>query len=472
MKGTCIQSNRVVLGDQIVPASIYYIGEKIVQVEREKIANITDFDVIDYGDYVIMPGVVDSHVHVNEPGRVEWEGFESATKAAISGGVTTIADMPLNSIPVTTTLEALEIKILAMKDKLWCDVGLLGGVIPGNEKEIISMTERGVLGFKCFTAPSGIDEFPPVNETQIMTAINEGFKKCKKPVIFMFHAEDPNVLEEFSDLNTLVSNSLFSKSNKQLPYIKSQYSIFLSSRPPVAEAKAIDIIINVCDKTGIRCHIVHLSSATCLQMIGQAKTIGVNISVETTPHYLFFTSEEIPEGKTTFKCCPPIRSRENREKLWKGVQDGIIDSIASDHSPCVYDLKKMDEGNFIDAWGGINSLQLGLSILWTQAKQREITIPQLAQKICMATSKLLSIEDLVGSIEVGKLANFVIWNPEEKFTVSEDMLRMKNKKTPYLDQELFGIVEATILRGQKVYHKGEDLQVPTGKWFRPSWIQQ
>lgn len=420
--------------------------------------------MIDYGDSVLMAGIVDSHVHVNEPGRTEWEGFVSATKAAIAGGVTTIADMPLNSSPVTTTLSALETKVASMPGKLWCDVGLLGGVIPGNETEIVAMTERGVLGFKCFLAHSGIDEFPHISEAQILSAMRDGFMKCAHPVVFMFHAESPAILDEASALVN---------SQKPLPYLKTQYSTFLTSRPPTAEEEAIDCVIRCCQTTGVRTHIVHLSAASALPRISLAKQMNTPISIETTPHYLFFTAEEIADNQTTFKCCPPIRPRENREKLWEGLMSDTIDTVGSDHSPCTYDLKKVEKGDFMEAWGGINSLQLGLSIVWTMARDRAFTLPRLSQKLSAAPAKLLTIDDQVGSIEVGKLANFVIWEPDAQFTVTREMLKMKNNITPYLGRTLYGKVTATILRGEVVYTEASDVSTePKGRWLKPSWIGQ
>jgi len=405
--------------------------------------------IINYGDLCLMPGLVDSHVHINEPGRVDWEGFDTATRAAIAGGVTTIADMPLNSIPVTTSLKALNEKVSHMEGKIWCDVGLLGGVIPGNGNEYAKMVDSGVLGFKCFMCPSGIDEFPHVTRDQILEAMSY-FQKLKNPVAFMFHAEHENEC----------------CGGEKNPI---KYDTFLNSRPSQMENGAIQIIIDLSRQTGVQSHVVHLSSSEAVSMISQAKQEGVNISVETCPHYLCLKAEDIQDGMTHFKCCPPIRNDLNRDILWKAVMSGVIDTIASDHSPCVPELKKLDTGNFMQAWGGIASLQLSLPLIWTFGKQYSMTILDICSKMSLRTAKLLHIDDIVGSIEIGKQADFVVWDPNAVWTVKKEDLYMKNKLSPFLGKQLNGVVKTTYLRGVAVYQDGI-VGKPTGIWRKPTWV--
>ncbi|KAN0008702.1 hypothetical protein ACTFIU_009429 [Dictyostelium citrinum] len=406
-------------------------------------------------DLVIMGGLVDSHVHVNEPGRTEWEGFESATSAAAAGGVTTIVDMPLNSSPVTTNYKSLLDKIDSMKGKLRVDVGLLGGIIPGNSGEIKKMVlQGGVLGFKSFLLPSGIDEFPPVNETDIQEAMNE-MKSLKihynnSDVIMMFHAEVEDPIKEATD--RLIKENADPK----------LYTTYLQSRPKIAENLAINKVIELTSLNEIvSTHIVHLSSSEAIGLIRDAMDQGVPITAETTYNYLHLTSESVPYGNTLFKSAPPVREKQNKDLLWDAMINGTIKLIVSDHSPCTIDLKQLKAdnqsiGDFLKAWGGISSLELGLPIIWTECKNRGIPITFLSEWLSNGPAKLVGLNDRKGSIEIGRDADFVVFNPNESFIVDEKKLLLKNKYSAYNGEQLFGVVYETILRGNSIYKKGDE----------------
>jgi allantoinase len=409
-----IRSNRVVLPDGIRPATIVIEGERIAAIEAH---GPTDTS---YGDLVIMPGLVDSHVHVNEPGRTEWEGFETATRAAAAGGITTIVDMPLNSIPATTSLHALELKQQALEGKCIVDVALWGGVVPGNTHELRPMLDAGAAGFKCFLVHSGVDDFPNVNEDELREAAKE-LAQTGAPLLV--HAELGQYLE---------------------PVEGNDYSDYLASRPNAAEDKAIELLVRVCRDTGARIHIVHLSSASALDIL--RKNRDLPITAETTTHYLHFEAESIPRGHTEYKCAPPIRERANREQLWAALKEGLLDIVVSDHSPCTPALK---QGNFDSAWGGIASVQFVLPVTWTNARARGFSISDVARWCSSSTARLAGLEQK-GSIEVGKDADFAIWSPEETFTVSEELIEHRHKITPYFGARLQGVVRETWVRGSRV----------------------
>ncbi|KAL6075987.1 Allantoinase AllB [Balamuthia mandrillaris] len=442
------RSSRVVLDSELRPAAVIVRDGVILKVETfdyEPSGEDGEVQVLDFGDLILMPGLVDSHVHINEPGRTEWEGFHSATRSAAAGGVTTVVDMPLNCSPVTTSVEALDTKLDSTEGKLWVDVAMLGGIVPDNIDQIKPLVAQGVVGFKAFMVHSGIEEFPHVEVNDIRRAMQElaDLEEEGNGVVFMFHAE---VEEPISKAMEII------KAEKKPPH---KYATFLESRPREAENRAIATIIELCREYRVPCHIVHLSSSDAIEMIRQAKKEGVPITAETTFNYLYFKSEEVPDGNTLYKCCPPIRETDNREYLWEALKDDVIELIVSDHSPCTCDLKLLDKGDFLEAWGGISSLQLGLSVVWTEAKRRDIPIPQLAKWLCYNTSKLVKLADQKGSIKPGLSADFCVWDPEQSFTVSEGRLHIKNKKTPYDQQTLYGVVQHTILRGQEIYGKGD-----------------
>jgi len=394
-----------------------------------------------------MPGLVDTHVHINEPGRTDWEGFATATRAAAAGGVTTLIEMPLNSIPATTSAAGFREKIAAATGQLCVDVGFWGGVVPGNAAELRPLWKAGVFGFKCFLVPSGVEEFREVGESDLRAALPQ-LTALGAPLLV--HAELPGPIE-----------ASVRKRPKCAP--ANQYATWLGSRPREAEDEAIALLLRLAEEFHTRVHIVHLSSADSIPQLRQARARGIRVSVETCPHYLTFASEEIAEGSTEFKCAPPIRERENREKLWAGLRDGTIDLIASDHSPCPPMMKLREEGDFLRAWGGIASLQIGLPAVWTQARSRGYALSHVAEWMCRGPAHLAGLEKRKGAIAAGCDADFVIWNPDAKFRVDPARLHHRHKLTPYAGRELFGVVETTFLRGRKVFERGEFSAAPEGK---------
>ncbi|HEX5703795.1 MAG TPA: allantoinase AllB [Pyrinomonadaceae bacterium] len=425
-------------------ATEHGVGPASVHITRGYISSISIFedvpagaDLVEAFDSIVMPGLVDTHVHVNEPGRTHWEGFETATRAAAAGGVTTIVDMPLNSIPATTTPEAFDAKMKAAAGKLHVDTAFWGGVVPGNTSELANLWETGVVGFKCFLIHSGVDEFPNVTEKDLREAMPE---LARLGALLIVHAELPGPVEACC------------QTASQLP-VRS-YETFLRSRPREAENEAIATMIRLCRETGCRVHIVHHSSADALPMLRQAKSFGLPITAETCPHYLHFAAEEIPDGATEFKCCPPIRESENREQLWNALRDGTLDFVVSDHSPCPPDMKLPEEGDCMNAWGGISSLQLRLPIMWTEASARGFMIEDLVRWLCREPARQVGLEILKGAIKDGCDADIVIWNPDREFKVEPAMLHHRHKLTPYNGEVLRGVVEKTFLRGQMVYDDG------------------
>ena len=394
-------------------------------------------------DEVLLPGLVDTHVHVNEPGRTQWEGFASATRAAAAGGVTTIIDMPLNSIPPTTTVAALELKRDAARDQAFVDVGFWGGAIPGNQADLRPLHDDGVFGFKCFLLHSGVDEFPHLeaDEMEADMAILKDFDS-----LLIVHAEDSRAIERAPSAEG------------------DQYQKFLRSRPRGAENVAIAEVIERARWTGARAHILHLSSSDALPMIASAKRDGVRLTVETCPHYLTLIAEEIPNGATAYKCCPPIREVGNRELLWAGLMDGTIDCIVSDHSPSTLDLKDLENGDFAVAWGGVSSLQLGLPIIWTEARRRGIGLEQVVEWMSARPAKLAGLP-VKGKLALGYDADLSVFAPDEAFVVDVSRLKHKNPITPYDRRALSGVVRRTFLRGAEV-----DGRTPTGRLLRRGMV--
>ncbi|RDB25078.1 Allantoinase [Hypsizygus marmoreus] len=388
---------------------------------------------IDAGDKIVLPGLVDAHVHLNEPGRTDWEGFWTGTRAAASGGITTVVDMPLNSIPPTTTVEHLHAKRKAAQGQCHVDVAFWGGVIPGNQTHLKPLLDAGIKGFKCFLIESGVDEFPCVSEQDVELAMNE---LQNTSTVLLFHAE----LD--------VSHEPTGSSGPD----PTLYSTFLHSRPETLEMDAIALITRMQRKyPALRCHIVHLSAASALPVIRAARSAGLNLTVETCFHYLCLSANDIPTGHPEFKCCPPIRESTNRDALWAALIEGVIDCVVSDHSPCVKELKKLDEGDIMAAWGGISTLGLGLSLLWTEAEQRGVTLSQVIDWTTRKTAEHSGLADLKGQLKVGFDGDFIIWDPDAKFMVTEESLNFKNKLSPYVGMTLRGRVEKTFLRGTLVY---------------------
>ncbi|HVT46040.1 MAG TPA: allantoinase AllB [Thermoanaerobaculia bacterium] len=443
-----VRSKRVVRDGRAGPASIHIEGETIRKVAQyEDVPAGATID--DRGDDVVMPGLVDSHVHVNEPGRTEWEGFETATRAAAAGGVTTIVDMPLNSIPPTTTVRALEQKVEALEGKCRIDVGLWGGVVPGNAAELRPLIRRGALGFKCFLVDSGVEEFPHIGEGDLREALRE---LDGTGIPLLVHAELAGPIDA-------ARSSL-----EGLPH--DEYLRHLRSRPAAAEDEAIAMLCGLAARYDVPIHIVHLSSASALGQLEEARGRGLRVSCETTPHYLHFAAESIPVGATEYKCAPPIRERENRERLWKGLLNRVIDMVVSDHSPCTPELKRRESGDFATAWGGISSLQLRLPIVWTDARKRGASPADLAKWLSSAPAALAGLAPRKGALEAGADADLVVWNPEAAFRVEPEMILHRHKLTPYRGEELQGIVRATYLRGRKVFEEGEVVGRAEGRWVR------
>jgi allantoinase len=379
-------------------------------------------------DEVLLPGLVDSHVHVNEPGRTEWEGFASATRAAAAGGVTTIVDMPLNSIPPTVDIGALEVKRKSADGQSYVDVGFWGGAVPGNVADLRPLHDAGVFGFKCFLLHSGVDEFPPLDPDQLEAAMRE---LQTFGGLLIVHAEDAHAIDSAPTAHGR------------------SYQDFLASRPRGAENLAVAQLIELARWTGCRVHILHVSSSDALPMIASARRDGVAISAETCPHYLTFTAEEIQDGATQYKCCPPIRESGNRERLWEGLADGTIDMVVSDHSPSTVELKRLDTGDFGVAWGGISSLQLGLPAVWTQARRRGLGLADVARWMCQAPAGQTGLSHK-GRIEVGCDADFCVLAPDDSFVVDAARLHHKNAVTPYAGRRLDGVVRSTWLRGERI----------------------
>ncbi len=439
-----IRGHRIVASEFFGAASIHIRDGRIVAVAKPDDVP-AGVPVYDAGHLAVMPGLVDTHVHINEPGRTEWEGFETATRAAAAGGVTTLVDMPLNSIPATTTVAAFEAKLAAAKGKCWVDVGFWGGVVPGNAGDLRGLHAAGVLGFKCFLVASGVDEFPCVTEADLRQALPE--LKALGDVLIV-HAELPKPIEYAGRAAGSASPV--------------RYAAFLASRPYAAENEAIELLLRLARETRVRLHVVHLSSAEALPLLRRARAEGLPVTAETCPHYLTLAAEEVPDGATQFKCCPPIRERSNQEKLWKALADGTLDMIVSDHSPCPPKMKLLDEGDFSRAWGGISSLQLRLPVMWTAAQQRGYLLPWLVKWLCQKPAELVGLAGRKGDIQPGYDADFVVWSPETSIRVAPEMLHHRHKLTPYAGRVLNGVVEATFLRGQKVYDRGEFGAAPGG----------
>jgi allantoinase len=430
-----LRSRRAVLPEGTRPAAVAVSGPAIAAVAGYREALDADRDV-DLGDLALLPGLVDSHVHVNEPGRTEWEGFATATRAAAAGGVTTICDMPLNSLPPTVSVAALAEKRAAAAGQCWVDVAFWGGAIPGNQDALAPLHEAGVIGFKCFLIDSGVPEFPPLEPAELRTVL-----ACLASLdaLLIVHAEDGAEVKAASGHD---------------------FGSFVASRPPVAERRAIETVIGAAAATGARAHIVHLSAAECVAMIAGAKAAGIRLTAETCPHYLYFAAEQVPDGATEFKSCPPIRDAVNREALWRGLEAGVIDCVVSDHSPCRPELKASGSGDFGAAWGGIASLQLGLSAVWTVARRRGRTLDDVVRWMAAAPARLAGLT-AKGALAVGHDADLVAFDPDQTYTVEAARLLHRHPVTPYAGRTLTGRVRQTWLRGAALLDPDDG--VPDGK---------
>ncbi len=418
-----VRARRVVLPDGECAAAVHAADGVVTAV--------TGFDDVPAGavtladDEVLLPGLVDSHVHVNEPGRTEWEGFATATRAAAAGGITTIVDMPLNSVPATTTLDALRVKRQVAAGQVAVDVAFWGGAVPGNVDQLRPMHEAGVVGFKCFLLDSGVPEFPPLDDAGLRAALAE---LASFDALLIAHAEDEAVIGEAPEP------------------AGASYAAFLASRPPAAEETAIGRLVAATRDTRARSHVVHLADGDALPLLRAARAEGVRITVETCPHYLTFAAEEVPDGDTAYKCCPPIRESAHREALWSALAAGDVDLVVSDHSPCTPELKRLDVGDFGLAWGGIAGLQVALPAVWTGARTRGVPLWQVVGWMSAAPARLAGLAGK-GAIAVGKDADLVAFAPDERFTVGR--LEHRNPVTPYAGRELTGVVRRTWLRGRE-----------------------
>ncbi|MEU9099818.1 allantoinase AllB [Streptomyces sp. NPDC048361] len=432
-----LRSTRVITPEGTRPATVAVADGKIAAVLPYEAEVPAGARLEDFGDDVLLPGIVDTHVHVNDPGRTEWEGFWTATRAAAAGGITTLVDMPLNSLPPTTTVENLRIKQEVAASKAHIDTGFWGGALPDNVKDLAPLHEAGVFGFKAFLSPSGVEEFPELDQAQLERSLAEiaGFDG-----LMIIHAEDPHELDAAPHLTG------------------PKYADYLQTRPKVSENAAIEGLIAAAKRIGGRVHVLHLSSADALPLIAAAKRDGVRLTVETCPHYLTLTAEEVPDGASEFKCCPPIREDANRDLLWAALADGTIDCVVTDHSPSTADLKTDD---FATAWGGISGLQLSLPAIWTEARKRGHTLEDVVRWMSTATADLVGLTQK-GAIEAGRDADFAVLDPDATFTVDPAELQHRNRVTAYAGKTLHGVVKSTWLRGERIQHDGV-IAEPTGR---------
>ncbi|TPQ19532.1 allantoinase AllB [Streptomyces sporangiiformans] len=433
-----LRSTRVITPEGTRAASVAVAGGKITAVLPYEAEVPAGARLEDFGDDVLLPGLIDTHVHVNDPGRTEWEGFWTATRAAAAGGITTLIDMPLNSLPPTTTVNHLRTKQEVARPKAHIDVGFWGGALPGNVKDLRPLHDAGVFGFKAFLSPSGVDEFPELDQDQLDRSLAEiaGFGG-----LLIVHAEDPHHLAAAPQKGG------------------GRYADFLASRPRDAEDTAIANLIARAKHLDARVHVLHLSSSDALPLIAEAKREGVRLTVETCPHYLTLTAEEVPDGASEFKCCPPIREAANQDLLWQALADGTIDCVVTDHSPSTADLKTDD---FATAWGGISGLQLSLSAVWTEARRRGHGLEDVVRWMSQRTARLVGLGERKGAIEAGRDADFAVLAPDETFAVDPAALHHRNPVTAYAGRTLYGVVKSTWLRGERIVSEGEFAE-PAGR---------
>jgi allantoinase len=450
------RARQVVTPEGIRPAAILVEGEQIKAVVSSDQIPTEGCKIRDFGEAAMLPGLADSHVHINDPGRAEWEGFETATRAAAAGGYTLLVDMPLNCLPATTTVAALQAKRAAAQGRCRVDWAAWGGVVHDthtndNQNDIEALAAAGVRGFKCFLVNPGIDSFTMVTEQQLRAALPH---VARTGLPLLVHAELPGAIDGATDA---LANADWNC-----------YSTYLRSRPDEAELTAIRLMLSLCREYGFRLHIVHLSTSQALQELRAARSEGLAVSVETCPHYLHLCAETIPNGATLNKCAPPIRSRDNCEGLWQGLSDGTIDLVVTDHSPCPPAMKRLDEGNFRTAWGGIASLSVALPLMWTEASRRGFTLLDLARLMAAAPARLAGCNTRKGRIAAGYDAGFVVFDSDREFTVTEDRLHYRHPVSPYLGETLRGVVKATYLRGNCVFANGEFPGEPRGREHTPN----
>jgi allantoinase len=442
-------SRRAVTPQGIRPAAILVDGERITAVVPP--AQIpSGAEIHDFGDAAILPGLVDSHVHINDPGRTDWEGFRSATRAAAAGGYTLLVDMPLNCLPATTTVAALEAKRAAAQNNCWVDWAAWGGVVQGNHADIEPLAGAGVLGFKCFLIHPGIDGFTMVGEDELRAALTH---LARTGLPLLVHAE--------------LAAPIDAATARLADADWRSYATYLQSRPDEAELSAIRMMLSLCRQYDFHLHIVHLSSGRALPELRAARSEGLHVSVETCPHYLHFVAENIPDAATLCKCAPPIRSRENREVLWQALLEGVIDLVATDHSPCPPAMKRLEEGDFKTAWGGISSLSVALSVMWTEASRRGFTLMDIVRWMAEGPARLARCQSRKGRIATGSDADLVIFDEDATFQVAPERLHYRYPLSPYLGETLRGVVKATYLRGRCVFAGDDFPGEPSGReWQR------
>lgn len=442
-------STRVVTPSGTRPAALVVEGgviRRVCAAEDLPGLGVCAADTEDLGDLAILPGLVDTHVHINEPGRTEWEGFYTATRAAAAGGITTLVDMPLNCLPETTSVAALETKRAAAKEQCFVDWMSWGGAVADNQPQILPLARAGVPGFKCFLIYPGCDGFTMIDRQQLEAAL-PAIAASGLPLLV--HAE----------LAGPIDNAMVSLTDADWV----QYATYLASRPDEAELQAVHLMIDLCRQYKFRLHIVHLATAQAIDALRAARVAGLPITVESCPHYLHFAAEEIADGATLFKCAPPIRSRANRELLWQGLQDGTIDMIVTDHSPCPPTMKRAEDGRFDLAWGGIASLSVALPIVWSECRARGRSLDDLVRWMSAAPAALAGISNQAGTLAAGRDANFVVFDPDASFRVTTEKLHYRHAVSPYLGEELTGVVRSTYLRGEQVFHDGEIIGEPQGR---------
>jgi allantoinase len=444
MPAFVLRSRRVVTPEGERPAAVH--------IRDGTIAAVGGFDdvppgvpAVEGGDAAVLPGLVDTHVHVNEPGRTHWEGFATATRAAAAGGVTTLLDMPLNSIPPTTTAANLAAKRAVAEGQCWVDVGFWGGAVPDNAADLKALHDAGVFGFKAFLVDSGVGEFEYLDPTALAAVAAEMAVLGARLIV---HAEVPEPIA--------AATAALGRADPR------RYATYLASRPPAAEEEAVAQLIELVRAHGIRVHVLHLSAAGALEPLRAARAEGLTITAETCPHYLALSAEDVADGATAHKCAPPVREAANRESLWAGLRGGTIDFVVSDHSPCPDDLKRPDDGNFLRAWGGISSLQLGLRVVWTEARRRGATLGDVARWMAEAPAGFAGLEHK-GCVEAGKDADLVLFDPDAESTVQRDELEHRHKVCPYLGKTLAGRVAATWVRGVRVQRDGHVAGDPAGR---------
>jgi allantoinase len=439
-------SRRVVTPEEVRPAAILVEGERIrAVVARGEIPE--GYEIHDFGDVAILPGLVDSHVHINDPGRKEWEGFETATRAAAAGGYSMLVDMPLNCVPGTTTVSALEAKRAAARGKCYVDWAAWGGVVHDPDgREIDALAAAGARGFKCFLVDPGVNSFTMVTEKRLRAVLPH---VARTGLPLLVHAELP---DEIDRATAKLADADWRR-----------YSTYLQSRPDEAELSAIRMMLRLCKEYGFRLHIVHLSSSLALGDLRAARDDGLSVSVETCPHYLHLTAETILDGATLCKCAPPVRGRDNREKLWEGLRDGTIDFVVTDHSPCPPAMKGLKEGDFRTAWGGIASLSVALPLMWMEASMRGFGLPDLAHWMASGPARLAGCDHIKGKIAAGYDADFVVFDSEREFIVTEDRLHYRHSVSPYMGEKLRGVVRATYVRGNLVFSEGKFFGEPLGR---------